>query len=156
MNVKRVFVNGFIIFLGIGIYFLIMDFLGLSHHFYLRVLNLFIVIYGVNRTISQNRDAGIRGYNTNLLAAFTTSMIGALLSVTALLTYIYVKGQNFVDGPEGYLKTLSEGFLFGGGELSIFQYCIGLLFESAATSIIVSFCLMQFWKSKVENINKID
>ncbi len=156
MNVQRVFINGFIIFLGIGIYFLVMDFLGLSQHFYLRVLNLFIVIYGVNRTISQNQADGIRGYNTNLLAAITTSMIGALLSIASLLTYIYVKGQNYTEGPEGYLKTLSEGFLFGGGELSIYQYCIGLLFESAATSLIVSFCLMQFWKGKVENINKID
>jgi len=150
MNVQRVFINGFIIFLGIGIYFLIMDFLGLSHHFYLRVLNLFIVIYGVNRTISQNRASGIMGYNTNLVSAIVTSMIGAILSIASLLTYIYIKGG------EEYLKTLSEGFLFGGGELSIYQYCIGLLFESAATSLIVSFCLMQYWKSKVETINKVD
>lgn len=150
MKLSRPFANGFIIFLGIGIYFLIMDFLGLSHHFYLRALNLFIVIYGVNRTISQNNADGVRGYNTNLLAAIVTSMIGALLSVASLLAYIYFRGG------EAYLKTLSEGFLFGGGEISIYQYCIGLLFESVATSLIVSFCLMQFWKSKVEKIDKMN
>ncbi len=150
MNAQRVFINGFIIFLGIGIYFLLMDFLGLSHHFYLRVLNVFIVIYGVNRTISQNRADGIRGYNTNLVAAIVTSMIGAFLSIASLLAYIYVKGG------EAYLKTLEQEFLFGGGELSIYQYAIGLFFEASAASIIVSFCLMQFWKGKVEQINKVD
>jgi hypothetical protein len=151
MNVQRLFINGFIIFFGIGIYFLAMDFLGLSNLFYLRVLNLFIVIYGVNRTISQNRLSGVMGYNTNLLSAIITSMIGAVLSVSSLLAYIY-----FIKSGEVYLKTLSEGFLFGGGELSIYQYCIGLLFESVASSIIISFCLMQFWKGKVETINKVD
>jgi len=150
MNLSRPFINGVIIFLGIGIYFLIMDFLGLSNHFYLRALNLFIVVYGVNRTISQNNADGVRGYNTNLLAAIVTSMIGAILSVAALLIYIHFKGG------EAYLKTLSEGFLFGGGEISIYQYCVGLLFESVATSLIVSFCLMQFWKSKVEKIDKMN
>jgi len=150
MNLSRPLTNGFIIFLGIGIYFLIMDFLGLSNHFYLRALNLFIVVYGVNRTIKQNNADGIRGYNTNLLSAIVTSMIGALLSIAALLIYIHFKGG------EEYLKTLSEGFLFGGGDLSIYQYCIGLLFESVATSLIVSFCLMQFWKSKVEKIDKVN
>lgn len=150
MKLSRVFINGIIIFIGIGIYFLIMDFLGLTNHFYLRALNIFIVAYGVNRTISQNNEEGIRGYNTNLIAAIVTSMIGAVLSVAALLVYINFKGG------EEYLKTISEGFLFGGGELSIYQYCIGLLFESAAASLIVSFCLMQFWKSKVEKIDKVN
>lgn len=97
-----------------------------------------------------NHEDGIRGYNTNLVSAITTSMIGAILSIASLLIYIHFKGG------EAFIKKLSEGFLFGGGELSIYQYCISLLFESVAASMIVSFCLMQFWKSKVENINKVD
>lgn len=150
MKLSREFANGFIIFLGMGIYFLIMDTLGLSDYFYLRVLNVFIVIYGVNRTIIQNYKDGVRGYNTNLVAAIITSMIGALLSISGLLALIYFRGG------EAYMKKLSEGFMFGGGESSIYTYCIGLLFESVAASMIVSFCLMQFWKSKVEKINKVD
>ena len=150
MKITRELTNGCIIFLGIGIYFLIMDALGLSNHFYLRVLNVFIVIFGVNRTIAQNYAAGVRGYNTNLGSAILTSMIGALLSISGLLGLIYYRGG------EPYLQKLSEGFLFGGGEASIYTYCIGLLFESAAASIIVSFCLMQFWKNKVEKINRVN
>ena len=43
MNTKRVIGNGVLIFLGIGIYFLLMEALGLSREFYLRVLNLSLI-----------------------------------------------------------------------------------------------------------------
>ncbi len=150
MQFKREFLNGFLIFLGIGIYFIILEFAGLSDIFYLRLLNVAIVVWGVNRTIKGNVEAGVRGYFTNLIAAIMTSMIGAVLSIASLLLYIEVKGG------EEYLKQLAENFIFGGGEVTIQQYCIGLLFESAAASLAVSFSLMQYWKDKVEVINKVD
>jgi hypothetical protein len=150
MQFKREITNGIIIFLGIGLYFLILDFLGMSDIFYLRILNAFIVVYGVNRTIKGNHDAGVRGYFPNLLGALITSMIGAVLSIAGLLIYIEYRGG------ESYLKNLADSFVFGGGELSIEQYCIGLLFEASAASLAVSFCLMQYWKDKVEVINKVD
>jgi len=150
MRFKREFANGFIIFIGLGIYFLLLEITGLSDEFYLRILNVFIVIYGVNRTIKGNHADGVRGYFTNLIAAIATSMIGAILSIASLLIYIHFQGG------EVYLKKLAENFIFGGGELTIYKYCIGLLFESAAASLAVSFCLMQYWKDKVEVINKVD
>ena len=150
MKYARELTNGFIIFLGIGIYFLIIQYLGFSDIFILRIFNIVFVVYGVNRSLQQNHADEIRGYNTNLLSAVMTSMIGAILSVACLLAFIEYKGG------EVYLKTLSDSFIFGGGELTIQQYCIGLLFESSAASLIVSFCLMQYWKNKVEVINKVD
>ena len=150
MKYSREFANGFIIFLGIGIYFLILQYMGLSDQFILRIFNIVFVIYGVNRTLTQNHSDGIRGYNTNFLSAIITSMVGAILSVAGLLAFIEFKGG------KPYLEKLSESFIFGGGELTIHQYCIGLLFESVAASLMVSFCLMQYWKNKVETINKVD
>ncbi|HMI07411.1 MAG TPA: hypothetical protein VK528_07690 [Flavobacterium sp.] len=150
MKFTRELTNGIIIFLGIGIYFLILDFLKLSHNPILRIFNILIVAYGVNRTIKANQEDGIRGYNKNLLSAIITSMIGAFISIGSLLAYISYKGG------ESYLKNLSQSFIFGGGEPNISYYCIGLLFESVAASLIVSFCLMQYWKDKVEVINKVD
>ncbi|MBC7607559.1 MAG: hypothetical protein H7199_11495 [Burkholderiales bacterium] len=150
MKYSKELINGFLIFLGIGIYFLIIQFLGFSDVFILRIFNIVFVIYGVNRTLQQNHADGIGGYNTNLLSAILTSLIGALLSVSCLLIFIEYKGG------ETYLKNLSDSFIFGGGELTIQQYCIGLLFESVAASLMVSFCLMQYWKNKVEVINKVD
>ena len=150
MQFKREFLNGFLIFLGIGIYFVILEIAGLSDVFYLRLVNVAIVVWGVNRTIKGNVEAGVRGYFTNFIGAIMTSMIGAILSIASLLLYIEIRGG------EEYLKNLAENFIFGGGELTIQQYCIGLLFESAAASLAVSFSLMQYWKDKVEVINKVD
>jgi len=150
MKLTREFVNGFIIFLLIGIYFIIMELAGFSHLFWLRIFNAFFVVYGVNRTLKANVADGITGYNKNLLSAMLTSIIGALLSIGALLIYVHYKGG------EAYLKELPQNFIFGGGELGIAQFCIGLLFEAGAATIIVSFCMMQYYKNKVEVINKVD
>ena len=150
MKFKRELVNGIIIFLGIGIYFIILELLGLSDQTYLRMLNIVFAIYGVNRTIMQNYETGVHGYLTNFVSAVITGMIGAILSVGALLMYIQF------NGGEEYLKALSENFIFGGGKVSIQQYCIGLLFESTAGTLAIVFVLMQYWKGKVETINKID
>ena len=146
MKYTREFTNGFIIFLGISIYFLIIEFLGLSDRYLLRLFNIVFVIYGINRTLKANHSDRILGYNTNLLSGIITSLVGAILSVSSLLIYIEFKGG------EPFLKKLSQGFIFGGGELSIEQYCIGLLFESVAASLMVSFCLMQYWKGKVVDV----
>lgn len=148
MKLKRELINGFIIFLGIGIYFLIIEYLGLADEFYLRILNVFIIAFGINLTIKQNNEDGIRGYFTNLVSGIITSMIGAVLSVGSLLFYIQYRGG------EEYLQKLSKGFLFGGGDLNVSYYCIGLLFESIASSIIITFVLMQLWKNKGVTINK--
>ncbi len=141
--------NGIIIFIGIGVYFLILEYLGLADQFLLRTFNLLIVAFGVNRAIKTNYKNGLRGYNNHLFSAFITSMIGAFLCIASLLAYIEYRGG------EAYIQRLSKGFLFGGGDLTVNYYCIGLLFESIASSIIISFCLMQFWKNKVETINKL-
>lgn len=150
MKWKRELLNGFIIFLGIGIYFFIIDLAGLADEFYLRIFNLFIVAFGVNLTLKQNNREGIRGYFKNLTSGIVTSMIGAILSVGSLYFYIEYRGG------EEYLQSLSEGFLFGGGHLNSAYYTVGLLFESIASSVIISFVLMQYWKNKVEVINKVD
>lgn len=150
MKLYRELQNGIIIFLAIGIYFLLMEALGLSDRPYLRVMNLFIVIFGVNRTLKANFKENVNGYFKNLMSGFITAMTGSLIGIIALMIYINYKGG------EAYLKMLSSDFLFGGGNPSIPQYCIGLLFESAAASMIICFCLMQYWKTKVEKINKVD
>ena len=150
MKFKRELLNGFLIFIGIGVYFLILEFANLSDNVWLRIFNVFIVAWGTNRTIQGNYQDGVRGYFTNFTSAFLTSMIGAILSIAALLAYISYKGG------EAYLQQLPENFIFGGGDLTINYYCLGLLFESSAASLAVSFVLMQYWKDKVEVINKVD
>lgn len=150
MKFSRELTNGFLIFLGIGLYFILLEVLGLSNVIWLRLLNALIVMYGVNRTLKANVKDGLRGYNKNFLSALVTSLIGAALSIIGLLIYIQANGG--ID----YLRKLPQAFVFGGGKLSIYMYCIGLGFEAVAASLAVSFCLMQYWKDKVEVINRVD
>jgi len=138
---SREFINGFIIFMGIGIYFLLMDFLGFSDVFFLRVLNVFIIVYGINRTLKANVYEGHNDYLFNLTSGVLTAFVGVILSIIGLNIYIHIRGG------EAYIKTLSEAFLFGGSP-SVYQYCAGLLFEGLASSAIAAFTLMQYWKGK--------
>jgi hypothetical protein len=128
-----------------------MELLGVSNIYLLRLLNIFIVAYGVNRTIQGNFKDNIRGYFRNFLSGVITSMIGAVLSIITLLIYVEIRGG------EDFLKVLAPSFLIGGGDIDSYSYTIALLlFESTAASLIVTFCLMQYWKDKVEVINKVD
>ncbi|MEO8235365.1 MAG: hypothetical protein ABI549_08130 [Flavobacterium sp.] len=142
MTISKELNNGTLIFIGIGIYFLIMELLGLSHLFFLRMLNIVIVIYFLNKTIKSNYDEGKIDYLENLISGTLTALIGVILSVIGLLIYISIKGG------DAYLAKLSQNFLFGGGTPSMNQYCIGLLFEGIASSIIITFTLMQYWKDR--------
>ena len=142
MKLPKEFINGIIIALGIAMFFLLMELLGLSNNYYLRVLNVLFVFYGVNRTVKQNLFEGKNGYLTNLLSAGFTALIGVSISIAGLLFYIYNKGGTV------YINNLSEQFLFGGATVN--EYCFGLLFEGLASSMIVVFITMQFWRSKTQ------
>lgn len=142
MSISKELNNGILIFVGIGIYFLTMELLGLSDIFLLRMLNIFIVIYFLNKTIKSNYNEGKTDYLENLISGTLTALIGVVLSVAGLLIYISTKGG------DAYLAKLSQNFLFGGGTPSVNQYCIGLFFEGIASSIIITFTLMQYWKDR--------
>lgn len=152
MVLQRAFINGFLIYFGIALYFLIIEYLGFADEFFMRIVNLFIVTYGVNRTIEKNYKDGIVRYNKNLFSGIITSFTGCALSVISLFFYILYKGGN------EYLQTLSRGFLVKKENLNVFYYCGGLFFECIASSTLITFLLMLIWKKKfqkVKNKNQI-
>lgn len=142
MKLPKEVINAFIIFAGISLYFLVIDFLSLSDILWLRMFNVLFVYYGVNRSISSNVAEGKTGYGTNLLSAAMTAFLGVFLSVIGLVSYIHIRG-----GDE-YIKNFSEDLLFGGDPTAN-QYCIGILFEGIASALIVVFVAVQFWRSKM-------
>lgn len=150
MKTKRIVINGVISFIGIALFFLLMEAVGLADQVYLRLFNFVFVIYGVNRTIKSNVADGIRGYLKNLFAALFTALVSLGLGIVALMSYIEIKGG------EPYLHSLAENYIFGGGEPSTYEFGIGLAIEGFAAAAIVAFTLMQYWKDKVEKINKVD
>lgn len=140
MKLPKEFVNGFLIFIGIAVFFLAIDLLGFANNFYLKIFNVLFVFFGVNRTIKQNIAEGKNGYLQNLISGGITALIGVLLSVFGLIAYIYSRGG------DTYIANLSEGFLFGGA--SINEYAIGLLFEGLASGMIIVFITLQVWRGK--------
>jgi hypothetical protein len=140
MKLPKEFYNGCIIFIGIVLYFLLMEFVGLAHLFYLRLLNAFFIFYGVNRTIKMNLAEGENIFVSNVISAMTTSFIGVILSVIGLFIYSYTRGG------DSYVQSLSEIFLFGGNP-TVNTYCICLLFEGIASSVIVTLLLMLYYNN---------
>jgi hypothetical protein len=150
MKVSRILLNGLIIFIGIALFFLIMEAANLTHLWYLRLINFIFVIYGVNRTIKSNFKDRIDGYFVNLVSGIATALVSLGLGLISFVAYVEYQGG------EEYLHSLADSYLIGGGDPSLYQFVIGLILEGAAASLIVSFALMQFWKDKVEKINEVD
>lgn len=141
MKLSTEFKYGILIFLGIGIYFLLMEVLGLSQLYFLRILNVFIVIYGLNLAIKTNLKNGKVGYLPNLTSSALTGFIGIGLGIIGLVAYLKIRGG------EQYMNQLSEAFMFGG-EPSIAEYSFGLFIEGIASVLIVAFINMQYWRTK--------
>ena len=138
MKNRTILKNGFLIFLGIGLFFLLMDFLGLASKNYLRSLNAFIVLYGMHKTIKYNYTKGEMGYFENLFSGFLTGVLGVFLGIVGLIAFILMKGG------ESYLTTLSDTFFFVG-KINIIEYCGVLFFEGVASSLIGAYILIQFY-----------
>jgi len=141
MKLPKELYNGIIIFIGIGLYFLLMEVLNLSNLFYLRFLNIVFVYYGANKTLKSNSLEGKTILSYNAISAFLTSLIGIFLSIAALLAYIYAKGG------DSYITHLSQTFLFVGTPTAV-TYTITLLIEGIVSALTVTFILMLYWKNR--------
>ena len=141
MKLPKELVNGFIIFIGIGLYFLLMEFLGLADMYSLRLFNILFVFYGTNKTLKSNFAEGKTILASNAVSALFTSLSGVFLSIIGLIIYIYIKGGAI------YIETLSETFLFGGNP-SIITYSASLLFEGIISAVLVTFMLMLYWDTR--------
>ena len=141
MKLPKELVNGFIIFIGIGLYFLLMEFLGLADMYFLRLFNILFVFYGTNKTLKSNFAEGKTILASNAVSALFTSLSGVFLSIIGLIIYIYIKGGAI------YIETLSETFFFGGNP-SIITYSASLLFEGIISAVLVTFMLMLYWDTR--------
>lgn len=150
MNYSRILINGLLIYLCIAVIFVIMELLHLQDQIYLRLLNFIPVIWGINKTIKDNYNSNVSGYFTNLLSAVFTGLVALVLVLISFVIYVEMRGE------QAYLRRFADSYIFGGGDPSVYQFCIGLTLEGVASIAIVSFALMQYWKDKVEKINKVD
>ena len=150
MNYPRIFKNGAMVFIIIAIIFVVMELLHLQDQIYLRLLNFIPVIWGINKTIKEDYKNHLDGYFANLTSGIMTGLVSLALVLISFIIYVEVQGEH------AYLRKYAESYIFGGGDPSIYQFAIGLALEGVASSVIVSFALMQYWKDKVEKINRVD
>lgn len=141
MKLSKEFKNGFLIFIGIGLFFLSMEALGLSNLYFLRMFNILIVVYGLNRTIKSNIQEGHKNFLTNFVSAGLTGAIGVVLSIIALAVYITYRGGS------AYVSKLSDSFIYGKTE-NVAEYCMVISLEGMASVLIVVFATIQYWKTK--------
>lgn len=141
MKISKEFFNGATIFVAISVYFLLMNALGLADKFYLRLINILFVFYGVNKTVQMNLAEGKKTIQLNAVSAMMTSLIGVFLSIIGLITYSYLRGG------DNYIESLSSTFLFGG-DPSVMTYSICLFFEGIASSVIVTLFAMLYWNNQ--------
>jgi len=142
MKLRKEFLNGFIIAATTGVFFLLMDAMGYGDLFYLRLINVIFVLYGVNRSVQMNIVEGENSFVKNAVSAMITALIGVFLSIIGLIIYSYLQGG------DAYVENLSKTFLFGGNP-SIFTYSASLLFEGVAASVIVTMLLMLYWNNRL-------
>lgn len=136
IKAKEEYKNGFLIFLLLGLFFLIMDFAGLSDVAYLRVVNIAFILFGINLTLKHLSEK-----KANYLKMFTsgmmTALFGILLSLAGLFVYMQMTGAEITEYSTTIIPTTS-----------MTRYFLVLFAEGLSSSIIAVFALMQYWKSE--------
>tara|TARA_B110000967_G_C18902005_1_gene576566 strand:- start:7749 stop:8189 length:441 start_codon:yes stop_codon:yes gene_type:complete len=142
---KIILYNAFKTYVLIVIYFFAMKIFGLDEIVELRSLNFLFVIWGVNASIKKiilnNKNSD---YLSNFGQGIATSLIAVGMTVISLIVYI-----GFVDSK---LLQLMENSLVWGNQLSLAEVIFAIAVEGAASSVICSLIVMQYWKNYKERI----
>ncbi len=141
MKLSKEITNGLIIFFGIALYFFFMKLIELEKLIYPRFLNIFIVYYGMSRTLKANKGQNRLGFGKNLFDIIQTGLIGVVLSVVGLYVYIYY------NGGQPFLDHLSQGYLSGKNP-TVAEYCFAVFSEGIGSIVILAFVTMQLLKYK--------
>lgn len=131
-------------------YFFLMKIFGLEKNFYLRIFNLFIIGAGIfflyrNSLVRDKEERS--GYLQSLFS-------GALLTIVTIVIFAVFLGLyiQFLD-PE-LLNAISSG-LWPGIAGSVTQEVLVILMEGLASGFIISFILMQYFKSAISSRDSV-
>ncbi len=128
------------------IYFFIMKLIGLEKMLEFRFLNFFIVLggvaYAINKTMRldedhSNDDFYLKGFGTGILTSLVT-----VFSFSAFIS-LYL---SYID--RGLFRYIQTTVSFGEMATGFTIFLI-LFLEGMASSIIIVFCAMQYFKSKI-------
>jgi hypothetical protein len=132
---------GAYIYVGIAVLFLVMKLFGLENISFLRLLNLGIVIHFTNKLARiYNMKIIEQDYFTSISSLMMANVVAVVLSVVSFLLYVKVFDPQFIHNFKG-------GILWSS-KTTLGQACLSLLFEGMASSAIIAFIAMQYWKNE--------
>lgn len=132
-------------------YFFLMKVFGLEKNFYLRIFNFFIIGGGIfllyRNSLTKEGDERA-GYIQSLMS-------GALLTVISVVVFVIFLGLyiHFLD-PQ-FLEILGSSSLWSSSGLTVTQAVIGILIEGLSSGFIISFILMQYFKSAIPSRDSV-
>ena len=129
---------GLFTFIGLALYFVVMRILGLAHIVELRMLNFFILAYGIYLGINafKRKNPDSFTYLKGLGAGFLTSAIACLLF--GLFMFVYVQ---FID--KAFMQSLIENEAMGRYLNPYIASCV-VAVEGIASGMILSFIIVNY------------
>jgi hypothetical protein len=133
-------IGGFLVFVGLVAYFLIMKAVGLEHNLELRALNIVIMGAGVFYSIKS-----IRKNNTdfNYFKGIGTGMITAVSSSLAFSVFVFIY---LMSNPD-FLQEIKSVEPFGN-YLNAFLISFIIIMEGSGSGFFLSFGIMQWYKKR--------
>lgn len=134
---------GFVTFLSLVAYFMIMKFLGLSHVLELRFFNIVIlavgICYGINKIkrALQESDFYLKGWAEAMFVSVVSTVLFALF-MSLYLSYF--------DEPlmQHIRETTTLGFTVASG----FHVFFAVFMEGMASAVVITLAAMQYFKTK--------
>ncbi|MCT4623469.1 MAG: hypothetical protein N4A46_07585 [Schleiferiaceae bacterium] len=140
MKVSLSLKYGVYIFLGLVSFFFSMHLLGLDHLTELRLFNFFIVSVGIYKLIEKNIIANkTNNYADNFLQSIKAAFTSILLFTVSLIIYLEFINPSFM--------TVLEQSKIWGINMGVMQIAAAILVEGVASSFMICFTLMQYFKS---------
>lgn len=132
---NNAFLNGFMIYGLISIYFLVLELFGLTDNMYLRFVNLVFIAIGVNATLRLSHAAS-DNYLDKLKSGLVTVATGILLSVIGLYLYMQLIDPSLAYTAETLIPVNSP-----------IAFTAIIFIEGLSSSLMVLFMLLQYWKT---------
>lgn len=132
-----------LMYAGIAGFFLIMMLFDLEHVTGLRYFNI-VIVAGISILLAKAYSKGTNKipYLDGLMVIFATNMLAVIVSAISLVLYVRFFDPTLVDD-------LKETMFFAG-EITMAKVAGAIFMEGAASSIIVSFAIMQYFKDNRE------
>ncbi len=144
MNIRNTLTYSILTTLGLIGFFVAMKLFGLEHVHELRLLNFFIILVGVavlHRKMF--KLDGNYGYLGGLMSGIEMSALSIIFIMVFMSIYASVIDPTFIE-------VMEESSIWGGN-LTLFQTGIAILFEGLASCIIISYTSMQYFKSYAQD-----